>query len=151
MMALALPMLTGALKSWKLIGVGLLALLLAVQTGRLSHVTKQRNEARAAQIDPATKRSWKIEAQERGRDLGTCLANTGTLTAALDRQSAAVAAAGAEGQARTAEAEKAVQAARTATQRAEAKARAILSAPMTGGDTCSRVLAVDDQFVKELQ
>jgi hypothetical protein len=154
-----LGIVTGALgKHWKLIGIGVLLLAVAVQSGRLSNakndlagVRSDLFDAREAQIDPDTKRSWRVEAIERERDLGTCRANATALTGAIDRQSAATEAAAAQGRIRTAEAEKAVQAARTAMQRAEAAGRAILNHQPTGGDTCARVLDVDELFVKELR
>jgi len=54
-----------------------------IQTARLHHAKNDVTTARAALIDPVTKKTWQSEEQAAQRDLGTCTANSGRLDAAL--------------------------------------------------------------------
>jgi hypothetical protein len=103
---------------------------------------ERRANRLAAEIDnPAT--GWRAR-------LSTCQTNAITLNEAIGRQNAAVEALRLAGVARTAAADKAVQAALGATERAIGAAARISSRPPVGNDTCSRVLDVDRKLVEEL-
>jgi hypothetical protein len=128
----------------------LLVVAVFVQSSRLGHAKADLKTARAALVDPATKRKWQDEASERLRDLTTCRANTSTLQSALDRQNASLAAAEAAGRDATAKAAMAVERARGAAVAAE-KARAQIGAPLKAVDACARVQEVDRRLLENLQ
>ena len=159
-MSFILKLLTGSAGPWVLSGLAVAFLMLsgglAIQTHRVEGAKADLKEARAALYVPGadgkpTKLTWRAKAEAAERNLGTCQTNGLKLQVEIGRQNAAVDTAAAEGRQRTADAEKAVQAARTATQRAEKAAASILNRQPVGIDTCARVLDVDRQFLENLK
>ncbi|MDP1738927.1 MAG: hypothetical protein Q8L23_15980 [Caulobacter sp.] len=113
-------------KHWKLLAlVGVLAFA-GVQTHRVGRLKADVAAERAAQINPATKKAWKVEAQRDARDLTTCRGNTTRLEGSLAAQTAAVRTAEAEGDRMAAAAARAARDARAARVVAESRSRAIL-------------------------
>lgn len=125
---------------------GLLALSVGtctVQSKRLDHAKADLTAARAALIDPVTRKTWQSEAvkarrdaQDARRDLGTCHASLTDATAALDRQSATVRALGAETARAKAVSDKARADARSVAESYRQAAAAIPSAK-PGPDRCA--------------
>ena len=123
-----------------LIGGGAAVLALAIGAAamlgaRLDHARADLAKARAALVDPVSKRRWQDLAIERGRDLATCRGNVERLDAALQRQNAAVKAFEARGQAMTAALAEAARAARISQLQAQREAAGILQA-RPGADGC---------------
>lgn len=98
---------------------------------------------KAAQIDPATKKTWKTEAQASMRDLATCQGNVITLQGSISRQNAAVAADKAAGDLRAQRLVDALQGARVASAAASKRSAAILAHKAIGADECAKLLDVD--------
>lgn len=136
-------------KNWKAVGLAILVALLGVQSFRLSHAKGDLKTARAALVDPDTKRKWQDEAKDRLRDLTTCRDNTTKLQAALAAQNAAVGRLKAEGDARATAAAKAAQDALQARREAD-KTAAKLSA-YKSADTCPAREAGIADLVKGLK
>lgn len=115
-----------ACKHWKAFAlVGLLAFA-GIQTHRVGRLKADVAAEQAAQINPATKTAWKVEAQRDARDLTTCRRNTTRLEGSLATQTAAVRVAQAEGRRMAAAAASAAREARAARAVAESRSRAIL-------------------------
>ena len=137
-------------KAWGAIGValvlGIAASAVGIQTARLHHAKADLAAARAAQLDPATHRRWQAEATAAVRNLGTCQANTDTLSAALSRQEASQEAIAAAGARTLAAAVAASRAHDTATAAAIKEAARILAPAPTDGD-CQSGLAVIHQAI----
>ena len=116
------------LKVWTGVGFCLLAVFAGVQSARLSHAKADLSAARAALIDPATKKTWRAEAAADATSLAVA-------EAALDTQGAAVATLKAAGQASTSRAAAAAQAAQVGARAADDQAAKVLAAP-PGADGC---------------
>lgn len=148
-MTLILKWLGGSLGPYIVGGVAvLLALSIGfgqVQSLRLKHAKADLATARAALIDPATRKTWRSEAEARARDLTTCHGNVETLTASLGRQEAAVAALKAQSAAWVAKSRKAAQDARAVAESYRQAGREILAAK-PGADAC---LSADALILKE--
>lgn len=121
---------------------GGLAAVLALSIGaaatlglRLEHARGDLVKARAALVDPVSRRPWQDLAIERGRDLAICRGNVERLTASVDRQNAAVRAFEARGQAMTAALAEAARAAKISRSEAQREATGILAA-RPGADVC---------------
>lgn len=84
-------------------------------------------------------------------DLFACRTNTASLDAAIKDQNAAIGAMKAESDARIAAISKQLSAAKKQTMKAEAAAAYVRAHPPKGPDLCSRVLDVDQTFLKALQ
>lgn len=121
--------------------LALLAALLALQTMRLNHARADLTTARAALINPATKHTWQDDYTASQVDLGTCRTNNTTLSDALKTQNAAVLAAKAEGDRRTALATQAAANARAVAESRRQEALAIM-ARVSGPDVCRDALAL---------
>lgn len=137
-------------RHWKALLIAGLVGLLAVQTARVGRLKNEVAAEQAAQINPATKRPWKYEAERDGKALLTCQGNVSTLDGALSRQSAAVAAKSAADQARISLAERGLAEARAANAKAAGRI-AELMRPLAGADTCTRVIEVDERLLRSLQ
>lgn len=111
---------------WKWLGIGLLIAAVGIQTARLDHAKHDLGNARAALVNPATGHRWEADFLTADRALKSCNVNLATVTGALDRQNAAVAALKAEGERRAAESRAALSAARGEASRARREAAAIL-------------------------
>lgn len=109
-----------ALKNWKLIGIGILALLLGIQTMRLSGRTDQRDKARAETQLEITKHA-------------VTLASLKSVTDALNDQNARVELLAVAAKRKQDEAARALAGAREASRSAEERARRIEAVrPSTG-------------------
>lgn len=135
------PYLAGAVGALLVLSVGAAATLGL----RLEHAKADLVKARAALVDPVSKRRWQDLAIERGRDLGTCRGNVAELDAGLTRQNAAVKAFEAQGQAMTAALAQAARAARNSQVQAQREAAGILQA-RPGADGCRSA----DQLILEV-
>lgn len=142
--------LAGGAKHWKLIGIALLMAALAIQSARVSNLKGHLRDARAALINPVTKKPWQFEAMRDARDLQTCRGSVQALEASRQAQNAAVAALEAESTRRVTEAEKALSAARRGLAKAEADARRMLRPPV-GIDACARTEEIDRRLLETLQ
>jgi hypothetical protein len=139
MMAWILRMLGGAAGPYV---AGGLAAVLVLSIGaaatlglRLDHAKGDLVKAKAALVDPVSRRPWQDLAIERGRDLGTCRGNVERLDAALNRQNVAVKAFEARGQAMAAALAEAARAAKISRAEAQRAAAEILQA-RPGADVC---------------
>ncbi len=137
-------------KHWKVALAGVFVLALCVQQWRIGNLKADLGEARAALVNPLTKKTWQSEALRDARDLKTCRDSNANLDASLSRQSAAVAAWKAEGDQRLAEAEKGLQHALRGRQRAEAQARDLMRPPV-GIDACARMEDIDARVMETLR
>lgn len=137
-------------KHWRLIGLGLILALLAIQTVRINNAKSDLAQAKAALINPATRKPWRDEAIRDARDLATCRENVGALDRSLTAQNEAVAAQAAESAQRVAEAEKGLQQALKGRAKAEAQARDLLRPPV-GIDACARTEEIDRRFLETLR
>lgn len=140
---IGLPALLGrmvgfALKHWRPIVMAVLALSLWIQHGTLVRVTAGRDAARAAQVNPATGKLWRVEAQRDAEALGRCHGNVDRLNGALDRQNAAVTAAKARGDRMAAAAAAAAREAQGARAVAESRARAVMDATVSDATCAAR-------------
>lgn len=121
-----------ALKHWKLVGIGLLAIafgiMLAVKNGQIGR--------RDATIE---KQGGQIVALQ--RDLGQCRANVSTLQSGIEAQNRAVEAQRAASESRIAGLENSLSTARRSAQTAQSQAAAIL-ARRPGADQCADALAL---------
>lgn len=122
-------------KHWRLIAIAMLTAGLMIQAGTLDRVTRQRDQARAAQINPATGKTWRAEAERDGAALGICHGNVDVLTAAVGTQNTAIAAARDQGARMAAAAEQAARGMRGARAVAESRARDLMTATVDGA-TC---------------
>jgi hypothetical protein len=136
-------------KNWRAIGLVLLIAFAGLQTARLAHAKGDLKTAKAALIDPATKRKWEIEAKERLRDLNTCRDNTTRLEGSIASQNAAVDRLKADGDARVEQATKAAQDALQARREADQTARKL--AAYKSADTCPAREAGIAELVKGLK
>lgn len=138
-MPLLLKLLVGSLGPYIAGGVAvLLALSVAtagIQSARLKHAKADLANARAALIDPSTRKTWESEARVRERDLTTCQGNVSTLEAAQARQNAAVEALRADSDARLAQSAKAASDARAVAESYRQASRDVLGAT-AGADKC---------------
>jgi hypothetical protein len=112
-----------ALKNWKLLAIGLLAMVVAVQSARLDNAKRE-------QLNPVSGVRWKVEARRDAgllktarADLKTCQGSVVTLKGSLASQNAAVEAWKGEAARRDAAASVAAQDARKARAVAESRAR----------------------------
>lgn len=119
-----------------LVGVGFLALALAAQTWRASHLKKELLATRERLVDPTTHYTWESEYK--------------VTKQALERQNAAVAAMKAEGDRRAADLAAAVQRASAASRTASQSAARIM-AVKPKGDLCARMMAVEAAISREYQ
>jgi hypothetical protein len=110
------------LKLWAGAGLCLIAAVAGLQTARLAHAKADLATARAALVDPATRKAWRAEA----------VADA----AALDAEDQAVAALKAAGRADTQRAAAAVAAAQGRLDAASAAAAKLLATP-PGADGCA--------------
>ncbi len=136
MPAFLIPFLTNP-KVWAGLGLALLLAFAGVQTVRLDHAKSDLAAARAAQIDPATKRSWQAEELADAQNLATARANFDQANASLATEQASVAALKAADAADSAKASAAVQQARAATATLS-KREAELAALKPAGDACAQ-------------
>ena len=113
---------------WGAVGLAALLGLLGLQTARLSHAKTDLSAARAAQIDPATRRSWQAEATAAAANLATCHAGLSQLDASLADQSAAVTALRTEGDTASAAAQQAALQAQAEAKAVTARAASLLAA-----------------------
>jgi hypothetical protein len=137
--ALAIASLRGLLKGlgkhWPLVVIAMLAAALAMQGGTLKRVTGERDRARAALVNPATKRAWQFEAERDARALTTCQGSVTRLEGSVRTQNDAVEAAKAEGARRAAAAVQAARDLRGARAVAESRSRDVMDATVDGA-TC---------------
>ncbi|MDR3513880.1 MAG: hypothetical protein P4L73_19755 [Caulobacteraceae bacterium] len=106
-----------------------------VQTGRLNHAKGDLASARAALIDPATKKTWRDEAVKAADDLASCHISLSSANAALGHADAATAALKAESDRRTADAASRLAAADKAALAGQRRITAVLAAK-AGADAC---------------
>lgn len=99
----------------------------------------QKDQKRSAPIIKALK-----------KDLSQCRSNNATLEATLGVQNKAVETLRDESDAKVEEANKAAQAAKKQTVKAEAAKAYILAHPPVGHDQCARLLNVDETFLETL-
>lgn len=138
-----------AAKNWKWFGLGLLVLLLTVQTLRLGHAKHDLAQARTALIDPTSKRKWADEAMERGINLDTCTGNLMAATGKVADLSSQIEALSQAGAAKLAQAKTALSVAQKASQKAQERIQA-LSKPLTSADACSRVDEADRRLLETI-
>ena len=122
-----------------LIGLAGLVAALGVQSARLAHCKADLAAARAAQVDPATRQTWRAERQADVVVLRADQANLAALTSALDAQNRAVADLRAQGAADTARADAALARAHAGASAVSEAAARILAirpdgAPCQGAD-----------------
>jgi len=122
-------------RHWRLIAIAMLTVCLMIQAGTLDRVTRQRDQARAAQINPATGKTWRSEAERDGFALGICHGNVDALGDEIGKQNAAIDEAKAEGARMAAAAEQAARGLRGARAVAESRARDLMTATVDGA-TC---------------
>lgn len=135
---------------WKLIGVGVLVVALAVTVGLLRRSDANLKTARAALLNPATGKTWQSEAMGLYRDLEICKGNTLRLETAVASQNAATEAMRAESDARAKMLADGLQQARRGRAGAEARASALLTHPPVGIDACARAEAARDAVIRSL-
>lgn len=133
--------------------VGAVAVILAasivtagVQTKRVGRLKEDVAAEKAAQINPVTRKLWKVEAQRDAAALSTCRENVRKLDASLATQNAAVDRLKADGDARAAEARQAAQDARSARAAADRAAREL--AGFKSAATCEAREAAIAELVK---
>ena len=148
-MNFVLKLLGGSIGPYVLGGVGVLFALSIgfgqIQSFRLKHAKTDLTAARAALIDPATKKTWQSEAEARARNLTTCHGNVDRLTASLATQEAAVAALKTQSAAWVAQSRKAAQDARAVAESYRQASREIMAAK-PGADACA---SADALILKE--
>lgn len=137
-------------RHWKALLLASLVALVAVQTARVGRLKNDVAAEQAAQINPATKQTWKAEAERDARALLVCQGNVATLDVAISRQNAAVAAKAAADQARLSLAERELASARAANAKSASRI-AELMRPLVGADTCTRLIEVDERLTRSLQ
>lgn len=130
----------------KLIGIGAVAAAVVgivgfgvVQTARLHHAKADLDTARAALIDPTTKKTWQSEAVAAQRDLKTCQGNETAMQGAIDGQNASIEALKQEAAAASARATAQIRAAEAHSADAAREAAQIM-AKRPGGDLCASAL-----------
>ena len=134
-------------QAWKIAAAGLLVLVisLGVQLARVAgdraKIEKQRAALELSIEDPAT--------GYRAR-LRTCTDNTVTLTEAITAQGEKVKALGEESRAKTAEAQKAIDAAERGRAAADAKVKSLMR-PLVATETCQRVNEADARLLETLK
>lgn len=116
----------------------LLVIVLIVQAAQLSGVKHDLTLERQAHL-----------ASE--RDLGTARANVTTLQSAIEQQNDAVLALKAASDAKVAKAESALRIATAQRAKAEARATALLSAPLAGATELERMTLADELVLRGLQ
>lgn len=112
-----------------------------VQTVRLHHAKADLDTARKALIDPATKRTWQVEAVERGINLTTCTGNLTDIRKAVDIQNHSIVALEAEGHARVTAATKALAAEHKRTEDT-LKVVARINQLKPGADRCASAASI---------
>ena len=115
-------------RHWALVALAAALLAAGIQSHRLEVATLERDAARDALVNPASGKTWKVEALRDGQALATCL---GSLTT----QNAAVAAAKATGDRMAARAATAAREARVGRVDADARSRAVMAATIDAA-TC---------------
>lgn len=120
-----------------------------VQTARLKHAKADLGAAVAAQTDPHTKMKWEAEYELSAANLGTCKADRDAFKGDFDAQTRATEAAKAQTDLRDAAIASARQAAQKSALAAQSAGNLLAAFQAKGGDTCARLLDVD-QKVKEL-
>lgn len=143
-----LKLLGGSLGPYLLGGVGvLLALSMAtagVQGLRLKHAKADLSTARAALINPVTRKTWQSEAVRDARDLGAC-------KSAVAEQNASVAAAAAETARKLAAATKGQADARAVAESYRQTAPAVRAYQPKGADSCARTADVARMIREDLR
>jgi hypothetical protein len=140
-----------ALKNWKLIGIGLVVALLAIQSARLGHAkSDQFDRSACVKGQPCKPVKWKAEVvtlrsnlQKMQSALDICHSNVTTLQGSVDAQNGAVAALKADSDRRSAEVAQARQATRREAERADHAASLLANAKPVGNDLCARMLDAD--------
>lgn len=142
-------------KFWPFIGIGVLVLVVGVQTARLNHAKADQLDHRSCVAgQPCHPIKWEAEAKANEADIAHLTKQVeadqisfANLNHALDEQSAAVEAAHAQGLARTAETDRLVSVARQSAKTAQARAVAALAAK-PGADVCR---SADDVILGSVQ
>jgi hypothetical protein len=122
-------------KTWVVLATGLILTFAGVQSLRLAHAKSDLAGARAALIDPATRKTWRAEASASAGDLARCRSALSDAGGALTAQAAGVATLKAESDRRAAAAAGALRATQAALHAAQARAAALMSA-RPGADAC---------------
>jgi hypothetical protein len=137
-------------KNWPYFAAGLLVIVLGVQTARLNH-------AKADQLDPKTKATWRSEYQAANiklaraqQGLTTCASNQAVLQGAVDQQTQAAETQATAGRAALQRSQAAVDAAQKSAAKAEDTARRIAAAA-AGKTACAAADAVDAELLRSLQ
>lgn len=135
------------LKHWTWVAAAGLGLALLISNGRLDHAKHDLTAARAALVDPMTKKTWQSEAVKRAADLGNCQAGLTTLGATIERQNASVAALGEASRQASARSTAALAAERSRTATAKGQALQIMQAH-AGADACR---SADDLILSSIE
>ncbi len=132
------------------IGATVLLASCGVQTLRLNNAKHDLVVAKAAQIDPASKKTWQSEEVADRASLLTCQANEITLNGAIATQNASLTAHAQADAAALARAEAILKSAQGSAA-ATAKALTTLSAPIAAANAASRCAAFDKTFLGTLK
>lgn len=124
---------------WRVLAAAGLLTFGAVQTARLHHAKADLSTARAALIDPSTRKTWQSEATASQRDLQSCHASVSNLQAAISGQNASIEALKREAEAASARASAQIRAAQARSADARRDAAAIM-AKRPSGDLCQSAL-----------
>lgn len=122
-------------RTWAIAGASALLVFGGVQSLRLSHAKHDLTAARAALIDPVSKRSWQREAVDARSGLAAC-------KSAVDAQNKAVDALKAKSDTAIAQADKAAADARAVAASARQEAARIMAMKPTGATACERADSV---------
>lgn len=136
---------------WRAVGLALLIAFAGLQTARLGHAKHDLAAARAAQINPATHKSWKAEAQRDAADLKTCRANGDTLQGIIDRQTAAATELQAFSDKKLALASKAAADARAVAASAREASAALSARELLGATPCARADDAQRAFLETVK
>jgi hypothetical protein len=139
------------LTHWRAVALAVLIAFAGAQTVRLSHAKHDLTAARAAQINPATHKLWKVEAERDGRDLKICRANGDTLQAIIARQTAAATTLQAVSDQKMAVATKAAADARAVAASAREASAALSARELLGATPCARADDAQRAFLEKVK
>lgn len=147
-MSLILKLLGGTVGPYILGAVGVFVasvlLILSIQSARLAHAKADLVTARAALVDPVSRRTWKDIA-------GSAIAGRDAALASLARQNAAVTVMQQLSDRKLAEAAQALSVASQGRASAEARAARLMAHPPAGIDACARMEAADAAVLGNLK
>lgn len=133
-------------RAWFVGGLALLLVFVGVQTWRINHAKHDLKEARAALVNPKTKRTWEQDFTASQRNLDICHGSVLAVQTSLDTQNAAIAANAADGARRAKMLSDGLQQARKAAAAADKRSLDILAVKPKGADQCARLMDLDRQI-----